>query len=82
MSGPIDGRTLTVVNAIRASMQINAGPGSSINTHPNMFFLNVIGEVDLLKAAEQVIKSLTQYDAAQKPKETDAATRASAVDGH
>lgn len=65
MSTPMSGRTITVVNAIRQSLQVNAGPGSSINAHPNPFFLQVLGEVDLLKAAETVIKQLDQYDQAQ-----------------
>lgn len=62
----MDGRTMTVISAIRQSLQVNAGPGSSINAHPNPFFLQVLGEVDLLKAAETVVRSLNQYDAAQE----------------
>lgn len=73
---------MTVISAIRQSLQMNAGAGSSINAHPNQFFLYVNGELDLLKAAEQVINSLKAYDANQKPKETEAETAASAVDGH
>jgi hypothetical protein len=65
MNKPIDGRVVLVVSAIRQSLQVNAGPGSSINAHPNPFFLQVIGEVDLLKAAETVIQRLAEYDKAQ-----------------
>lgn len=76
-------RTVVVINAIRHSMQVNAGPGSSINQHPNPYMLQVLGEVDLLKAAEQVLKQLGEYDQAQaKQEQVDPETRAAAVDGH
>jgi hypothetical protein len=65
MNKPIDGRTMLVVAAIRQSLQTNAGAGSSINMHPNPFFLQVNGEVDLLKAAELVIQKLGDHDQAQ-----------------
>jgi hypothetical protein len=70
MGGPIDGRTMAAVNGIRHSLQVNVGPGGSINQHPNPFFLMVLGEVDLLKAAEQVIKNLAAYDQAQAKEST------------
>jgi len=60
---PTDARVVIVVNAIRQSLQVNASAGSSINAHPNPFMLQVLGEVDLLKAAETVLKQLDQYDA-------------------
>ena len=83
MAGPITQRTMIVVNAIRHSFQVNTGPGSSINQHPNPFCLNILGEVDLLKAAEKVLEQLGQYDAAQaKEEKVDPETRASQVDGH
>jgi hypothetical protein len=62
MSGPIDGRTMLVVSAIRQSIEMSSGPGTSVNRHPNAFFLNVIGELDLLKAAELVIRRLGEHD--------------------
>jgi hypothetical protein len=78
----INARTMTVVRALKHAIVTGTSPGLSVNTHPNAFFLNVIGEVDLLKAAELVIRRLGEHDQAQQKQEADAATRASAVDGH
>lgn len=63
MPQPVNARIIVVVNAIRQSLQVNASAGSSINAHPNPFMLQVLGEVDLLKAAETAIQQLDQYDA-------------------
>jgi hypothetical protein len=66
----VDARLMVVISAIRQSIEMNGGPASSVNRHPNQFFLNVIGEVDLLKAAELVLKRLdahTEAKAAQPP---------------
>ena len=54
-------KVLAASAAIKQSLQVNAGPGSSINMHPNQFFLNVLGEVDTLKAAELVVQRLEAF---------------------
>jgi hypothetical protein len=59
---------MTVVSAIKQSLQTSAGPGSSVNTHPNPFFLNVTGEMNLKHAAELIIARLEEYEAAIKAK--------------
>jgi hypothetical protein len=59
---------MTVVSAIKQSLQTSAGPGSSINSHPNPFFINVTGEVNLKHAAELIITRLEEYEAAIKAK--------------
>jgi hypothetical protein len=82
--GEVNARMMIVVEAIRHSILTSNSPGLSVNTHPNPFMLNVIGTVDMQTAAEEAIKRLDIYDAAQakKQQEADAATAASAVDGH
>jgi hypothetical protein len=60
MTTPIDSRTILVVSAIRQSIEMGAGPGLSVNRHANHFMVNVIGEIDLLKAAELVLKRLDE----------------------
>jgi hypothetical protein len=62
----LDPRAVVVANAIRHSMQVNATAGSSVNAHPNPFFINVLGEVDLLKAGESALRALDAYEAGQK----------------
>lgn len=62
----VDAKVMTVVSAIRQSLQTSAGPGSSINSHPNAFFLNVTGEINLKHAAELIIVRLEEYEAAVK----------------
>ena len=62
----VDAKIMTVVSAIKQSLQTSAGPGSSINSHPNPFFINVTGEVNLKHAAELIISRLDEYDAAIK----------------
>jgi len=59
---------MTVVSAIRQSLQTSASPGSSVNTHPNPFFINVQGEVNLKHAAELIIQRLQEYDEALRTK--------------
>lgn len=56
-------RTLVAVSALRQSIETNSGPASSVNRHPNQFFLNLIGEMDLLKAAELMLRRVDDYDA-------------------
>lgn len=60
----VDAKIMTVVSAIRQSLQQSAGPGSAVNSHPNPFFLNVSGEMNLKHAAELIIARLEEYEAA------------------
>jgi hypothetical protein len=64
----VDAKLLTVVNAIKQSLQMSGGPGSSVNTHPNPFFLNVTGEINLKHIAELVITRVEEYEALIKAK--------------
>jgi hypothetical protein len=60
----VDAKIMTVVSAIKQSLQTSAGPGSSVNTHPNPFYINVTGEMNLKHAAELIITRLEEYEAA------------------
>ncbi len=62
----VDAKVMTVVSAIRQSLQTSAGPGSAVNSHPNPFFLNVSGEMNLKHAAELIITRLEEFEAAIK----------------
>jgi hypothetical protein len=62
----VDAKVMTVVAAIRQSIETAAGPGVSVNSHPNPFFLNVNGALDLKHAATLIITRLEEYDAAMK----------------
>jgi hypothetical protein len=64
----IDAKIMTVVSAIKQSLQMSGGPGSSVNGHPNPFFLNVTGEINLKHAAELIVQRIEEYDAALKAK--------------
>ena len=64
----VDAKLMTVVGAIKQSLQISGGPGSSVNSHPNPFFINVTGEVNLKHAAELIIQRVEEYEAALKAK--------------
>jgi hypothetical protein len=64
----VDAKIMTVVGAIKQSLQMSGGPGSSVNTHPNPFFLNVTGEINLKHMAELVIQRVEEYEAALKAK--------------
>jgi len=64
----VDAKIMTVVSALKQSLQMSAGPGSSINSHPNPFFLNVTGEMNLKHAAELIIARLEEYEAAIQQK--------------
>jgi hypothetical protein len=78
-----DAKLVCVIAAIRHGIQTNVSPGLSVNTHPNPFFLHVIGELDLKHIAERIVANLAQYYETEKKRlEADAATAASAVDGH
>lgn len=63
MSDKIDQRLITVVNAIKQAIETGVSPGLSVNRHPNLFFLHVMGEIDLKRAAENVLQRLDSYDA-------------------
>lgn len=58
----VNAKLMTVVSAIKQSIETSGSPGLSVNNHPNAFFLNVIGAIDLLKAAELVLTRLEGYD--------------------
>jgi hypothetical protein len=60
----VDAKIMTVVSAIKQSLQTSGGPGSSVNSHPNPFFINVTGEVNLKHAAELIIQRIEEYEAA------------------
>jgi hypothetical protein len=62
----VDAKIMTVVSAIKQSLQMAGGPGSSVNSHTNPFFINVTGEVNLKHAAELIITRLEEYEAAIK----------------
>jgi cell shape-determining protein MreC len=64
----VDAKIMVVVSAIKQSLQSACGPGSSVNNHPNPFFLNVAGEVNLKHAAELIIARVEEYEAALKTK--------------
>jgi hypothetical protein len=64
----VDAKIITVVSALKQSLQTSAGPGSAVNSHPNPFFLNVSGEMNLKHAAELIIERLEAYEAAIKAK--------------
>src|SRR5208283_285359 len=64
----VDAKVMEVVGAIKHSLQMSGGPGSSVNSHPNPFFLNVTGEINLKHMAERVISRLEEYEAMIKAK--------------
>jgi hypothetical protein len=64
----VDAKLMTVVAAIKQSIETSAVPGLSVNAHPNPFLLNVIGAIDLQRAAEHVLARLEAYDASVKAK--------------
>jgi hypothetical protein len=70
----VDAKIMTVVSAIKQSLQMSGGPGSSVNTHPNPFFMNVTGEINLKHAAELIIQRVDEYEAAIRVR-TEKATR-------
>jgi hypothetical protein len=79
----VDAKLMCVVAALRHGIQTLNSPGLSINTHPNPFFMHVIGELDLKHIAERVLKNIEQHEAQEKKRaEVDQQTAASAVDGH
>jgi hypothetical protein len=86
-----DPKAIAVAVAIRQSIERNSGPGTAINAHPNPFFVNVSGSVDLYKAAEAALSRIAAYDEVEAVRAAAAAreeqrvvdeTAASAKDGH
>jgi hypothetical protein len=81
----VNARLVTIIQAIKHAIITSNAPGLSVNTHPNPYMLNVIGTIDLQRAAEEITKQLGAFDAhaaALAKKEADAETAASVVDGH
>jgi hypothetical protein len=64
----VDAKLITVVQAIKQSIETSAGPGVSVNSHPNPFFINVNGALDLKNAATLILQRLEEYEAALKAK--------------
>lgn len=62
----IDQKVVEVVNAIRQAIETNPHAGLSVNSHPNQYFLNVIGALDLKRIAETVLARIESYDASVK----------------
>lgn len=56
-----DPKVIAVAMAIKQALEQNAGAGAAINSHPNQFFLNVNGAVDLYKMAEAALARAEQY---------------------
>lgn len=67
MSKPLDARTLAAIGAIRQAIQQSPEPGLSVNSHPNPFFLSVIGSLDLRKIAELVIERVDEVPVPPTP---------------
>lgn len=62
----VDAKVMTVVAAIKQSIETSAGPGVSVNSHPNPFFINVSGAIDLKNAAVVILARLEEYEVAFK----------------
>ena len=62
----VDAKIMTVVGAIKQSIEQSGSPGVSVNSHPNPFFLNVNGALDLKDAATLIVQRLEEYEAALK----------------
>lgn len=67
MSKPLDARTTAAIGAIRQAIQQSQEPGLSVNSHPNPFFLSIIGSIDLRKIAELVIERVDAVPPEPKP---------------
>jgi hypothetical protein len=75
----VDAKIMAVVSALKQSLQTSCGPGSSVNNHPNPFFLNVAGEINLKHMAELVIQRADEHDAAVQQR-IEAATKKAEAD--
>jgi hypothetical protein len=62
----VDAKLVTVVQAIKQAIETSSNPGLSVNAHPNAFFLNVNGAVDLMAAARLVIVRLESFEQSMK----------------
>ena len=62
----VDAKIMTVVGAIKQSIEQSAGPGMSVNSHPNPFFVNVNGSMDLKHAATLILQRIEAYEEAAK----------------
>lgn len=60
----VDAKVMTAIGAMKQSLQTSGSPGSAVNSHPNPFFLNVTGEINLKHMAELVIARLEEFEAA------------------
>lgn len=75
----VDAKMMMVVGAIKQSIEQASGPGVSVNSHPNPFFLNVNGALDLKHAATLILQRLEEYEVAIKSKIDAAIKKAEAV---
>lgn len=57
-----DPKVIAVAMALKQSLERNASAGASINAHPNAFFLNVNGPVDLYKMAAAALARAKSYE--------------------
>lgn len=72
-------RALAAARALKLAIERGVSPGLSVNSHPNPFFLNVAGSIDLLAAATYMVEDLERFDAAlAAQKEADAKAQAAA----
>ncbi|HWX29571.1 MAG TPA: hypothetical protein VNZ53_19265 [Steroidobacteraceae bacterium] len=80
----VTAREIAVVSALKHAIVTSGSPGLSVNTHPNAFFLNVIGEVDLLKGARAALAAADQYEkvAAKQAQQAEPAKAVADPDGH
>jgi hypothetical protein len=60
-----DPKVIAVAMAIKQSLEMNTGSGGTVQAHPNAFFLNVTGSIDLYKAAEAALRRVDSYAVAQ-----------------
>lgn len=54
---------MLVVRSLRQAFENYGGAGSSINPHQNPFFVQALGEFDLLKSAKLVLHNLNEHRA-------------------
>lgn len=79
MTNQVDAKLVCVIGALRHGLQTLNSPGLSINTHPNPFFLNVNGEIDLKHVAERVLVNLDNFASAEKARQDREAVAAAAA---
>lgn len=75
----VDARIMLVVNAFKQAIQTSAQPGLAVNSHPNPFFLNVTGAIDLQTAAQYALDRIDQYEEAQRERAAKAVADAKVV---